>query len=136
MDGFKSLENRAINVIDTSSALSIKSLAVSDTITVNDGAFPKVLKPITTYQILTPTFNVVYRNTLTTPLFISVSFTPAVASEAFTFYCDVNVNPTTLVMQISSYSNSPFMFVIVLPNHYYYFTRSSSGTINKWIQYS
>lgn len=89
-----------------------------------------------TQSTLSRTFSIVYQNTSPRSIFISICMNAGSTGEVFTAYTDTNTTPTTIVTTFSIYSNGGNMSFIVLPGYYYRVTRSSTGTVLSWSEWS
>ncbi len=90
---------------------------------------------MTTQNIQSNTFDTIYQNTNTTPMFISISFTVSVEGEIFEIYSDSSESPTTVISNTSGTTKCNITF-IVLPLYYYKVIRSNDGIIDYWTEWS
>jgi hypothetical protein len=90
----------------------------------------------TTTNVTMRAFATNYRNSGTTPIFITCTVWAKVANETFEVYADSSSSPTTKIISLIVYSNYGTLTFIVLPSYYYRLTRSNSGEIRSWCQWS
>ena len=96
------------------------------------GSFLKTQSVVTTSR----TFNTVYQNQRTTPIFVNVCFNAGTNGEDFAICCDSIASPTLEVAHIQIYSHQGSIFFIVPPSYYYKAIKGSSGSIRCWCEWA